>query len=320
LKLKQEVPASSGTDLKKRHAFFAAIMIASAAMTWKIWGALALYSFHDDSYSHILLIPFISFCLVYMARAAIFADTHTSIWAGVLLVAMGLAALWLAGHRFALGPYTPNLSLGTLAIILIWAGGFVLCYGIKAALTAFFPLAFLLLMMPLPDSVLAWIIRLLQEGSTDVAFFIFKACGVPVLRQGFVLTLPSVSIEVATECSSIRSSIGLLITCILAAHFFLRTTWRAWLLTAFVIPLSVLKNGIRIATLTLLSIYVDPRFLTGSLHRDGGFVFFLLALGLLWPVLLILQRSESGGIGNRVGASSLHTPTSMAAARSANRT
>jgi exosortase/archaeosortase family protein len=56
--------------------------------------------------------------------------------------------------------------------------------------------------------------------------------------------------------------------------------------------LSVVKNAIRIATLTLLSIYVDPSFLTGRLHHEGGFVFFFLALLLLWPVFLWLERSD----------------------------
>jgi exosortase/archaeosortase family protein len=54
----------------------------------------------------------------------------------------------------------------------------------------------------------------------------------------------------------------------------------------------MIKNGIRIATLTLLAVYVDPSFLTGKLHHDGGVVFFLLGLLFLLPVLLLLQRSE----------------------------
>ena len=58
-------------------------------------------------------------------------------------------------------------------------------------------------------------------------------------------------------------------------------------------PLAVVKNGIRITTLTLLSVYVDPGFLTGRLHHEGGFVFFFLALAILAPVLLLLQRSEA---------------------------
>ena len=100
------------------------------------------------------------------------------------------------------------------------------------------------------------------------------------------------TIEVAKECSSIRSSIALLITCLLAAHLYLRTTWKMLVFAVLGVAVSVLKNGIRIAALTLLSIYVDPGFLTGRLHHQGGFVFFLIALGILFPILLWLQKSE----------------------------
>jgi exosortase len=113
-----------------------------------------------------------------------------------------------------------------------------------------------------------------------------------VLRDGFLLTVPGVTIEVAKECSGIRSSMALLITCLIAAHLFLRTTWKRALFALLALPLALVKNGIRIVTLTLLSVYVDPSFLTGNLHHKGGFVFFLLALAILAPVLLLLEKSE----------------------------
>jgi exosortase len=140
--------------------------------------------------------------------------------------------------------------------------------------------------------LLGWTIYFLQCGSTNLAYFLFRALGVPVLRQGFLLTVPGVTIEVAKECSGIRSSMALFITCVVAAHVFLRTPWKklAFVLLAF--PLALLKNGVRIVTLTLLSTYVDPSFLTGRLHQQGGFIFFLLVLAMLAPVLKLLEKSE----------------------------
>jgi exosortase len=155
-------------------------------------------------------------------------------------------------------------------------------------------------MIPLPERFLDWTIQLLQRGSTEVAYLLFNLVGVPALKQGFVISVPGISIEVAAECSGIRSSLALLITCLLAAHLYLRTPWKIAVFILLVLPLSVIKNGIRIVTLTLLSLYVDPRFLTGSLHREGGFVFFLLALLLLFPVFLALERSEGHPIGSKV--------------------
>jgi exosortase len=149
--------------------------------------------------------------------------------------------------------------------------------------------------------VLDLVIRWLQEGSTDVTCAIFKALGVPVFREGFVLTVPGVAIEVASECSGIRSSMALLITCLLAGYLYLRSGWRILLLVLLVIPLSIIKNGIRIATLTLLSLYVDPSFLRGRLHHDGGFVFFFLALAMIYPIFLLLKKAEEKRMPSSTG-------------------
>jgi exosortase len=185
-----------------------------------------------------------------------------------------------------------SLSAQVFSLILIWVAGFIFFYGRAAFRAGSFALLFLLLMAPLPDPLLNWIIRGLQEGSTQIAYLIFQATGTPVLRHGFQLSLPTVTIEVAQECSSIRSSMALFVTILLAGHLYLRSGWKKLILALLVFPLSLVKNGIRIATLTLLSIYVDPSFLTGKLHSRGGFVFFALALLILLPLFLWMERSD----------------------------
>jgi exosortase len=147
-------------------------------------------------------------------------------------------------------------------------------------------------MVPLPDVILDRTIYALQSGSTEISYLIFQLVGTPVSRHGFLLSVPGVTIEVAKECSSIRSSIALFITCLLAAHLYLRTTWKKLVFVVLGLLLSVVKNGIRITTLTLLSVYVDPGFLYGRLHRQGGFVFFLIALLILLPVFLWMEKSD----------------------------
>jgi exosortase/archaeosortase family protein len=101
------------------------------------------------------------------------------------------------------------------------------------------------------------------------------------------------SIEVAKECSGIRSSLGLFITAILGGYLFLRTGWKNVILALFVFPITVFKNGIRIVTLSALAIHVDEKFITQSfLHRSGGFLFYIPALLLLGIVLWRLRKSE----------------------------
>jgi exosortase len=277
----------------RRHAAFVAFILASALVFWKTLSTLVEYSLHNDSSSHIILIPLVAFSLLYIERKRVFSITGTSIGSGIGLALGGVILYWLVNRKFLSLDGNESFSLETFSIILVWVGGFIVCYGLVALRAAAFPLLFLLLMIPLPDRILDRAIHALQEGSTEFAYFIFQAVGTPVLRQGFLLSVPGVTVEVAKECSSIRSSIALFITCLLAAHLYLRTPWKMALFALLALPLAVLKNGIRIVTLTLLSIHVDPSFLTGNLHHKGGFVFFLLALLILWPVLLLFEKSEN---------------------------
>jgi len=213
---------------------------------------------------------------------------------GILFLIAGWESSHLSGNE--------ALSLSALSLVVIWTGGFLLCYGRRALRAGASQLLFLLLMVPFPDPFLDWIIQLLQQGSTEVAYSLFRALGVPVLRQGFLLSVPGITIEVAKECSSIRSSMALLIICLLAAHLYLRTWWKGLLFVLLALPLSVIKNGIRITTLTLLSVYVNPDFLRGNLHHQGGFLFFFLALLMLLPVLVAFEKSDRPKAGDSAAA------------------
>jgi exosortase len=282
------------------HAAFGAFVFLSAIVFWRTLGALITYSVHNESGSHIILIPLVTAYLLFTERQRVFRSVRPTLVAGIPVILFGSALYWTAVRSALPLHQNESLSAATLALVLIWIGGFLSSYGFAAAREAAFPLLFLLLMIPLPERFLDWTIQLLQRGSTEVAYLLFNLVGVPALKQGFVISVPGISIEVAAECSGIRSSLALLITCLLAAHLYLRTPWKIAVFILLVLPLSVIKNGIRIVTLTLLSLYVDPRFLTGSLHREGGFVFFLLALLLLFPVFLALERSEGHPIGSKV--------------------
>jgi exosortase len=274
------------------HWYFAGFVAASILVSWKTLATLAIFSLHEESSSHILLIPVVSIYLLHTERARIFKSARPGAIPTLFLAVAAAVLLCLYFAEAFLAGQVSDLPAATLLIVAAWIGMFALFYGVGVARAAGFPLGFLLLMVPLPEHALAQTIYFLQSGSTDIAYFIFRTLGVPVLRNGFFLTVPGVTIEVATECSGIRSSVALFITCLLAAHLFLRTPWKKLVFVLLAFPLALIKNGIRIATLTLLSIYVDPSFLTGSLHHKGGFVFFLLALAILAPVLLLLEKSE----------------------------
>jgi exosortase len=277
----------------RRHAMFVAFIVISSLAFYKTLSAVIRYSLaSSDSSSHIVLIPIISFFLLYLERQRIFSITRTSVASGASLALLGVLLYWLVNRGSFPQEGNWRLCLETLCVVSVWITGFLLCYGFVALRAAAFPLLFLLLMVPLPDVILDRAIYALQSGSTEISYLIFRLVGTPVSRHGFLLSVPGVTIEVAKECSSIRSSIALFITCLLAAHLYLRTAWKKFVFVVLGLLLSVVKNGIRITTLTLLSVYVDRGFLYGRLHRQGGFVFFLLALLILLPVFLWMEKSD----------------------------
>src|SRR5260370_8079923 len=255
---------------------------------------LVKLSLAQDDASYLVLIPFISAVILCLERDKIFSHVSTDIKLGTTFrLLSGIVAL--ASHFAKSFPSSGvKLSGWLIALVLLWASGFAFSFGRGALKAAYFPFFFLLLMVPIPNFLLNRIIFLLQEGSAWITGALFDLVGVPALREGLVFHLAKVNIEVAKECSSILSSMPLFILSLLYTHFQLRSFWNKIVFIIFGLFMMILKNGVRIATLTLLAVYVDPGFLFGRLHRQGGVVFFLLALLLLLPVLALLQHWEPG--------------------------
>jgi exosortase len=275
----------------KQVIYFAAIALASLVLAVGPGRHLLDFAYHTGDQSYILLVPLLSAILVYRDQSRIFATTTSGISRASLLgFLVGMALI-------ALGYVTPSgselqMAVTAVGLVSVWTGAFVFCFGEEAAWAAIFPLAMLLWIVPIPLICIDSMIHYLQVGSTELVAVLFRLTGVPVLREGFVFHLPGQSIEVAKECSGIRSSLCLILLTLVIAHESLRGNARRAILIASTIPIVVLKNGVRIVSLTLLAIYVDPSFLTGSLHHEGGIVFFLIGMVMLIPLLALLRRGE----------------------------
>ena len=283
----------SNTARKNRWLLFSSWIVLSLVLFLSPILALVKLSLSQDDASYLVLIPFISVVILYLERARIFPQVSTDLRLGsvfLLLTALAALASLLANNVPSLGL---RLSGWILALVLLCVSGFAFLFGKPALKAAYFPFLFLLLMVPIPSFLLDRIIFLLQEGSAWITGVLFDLAGVPTLREGLVFHLAKVSIEVAKECSGIRSSMALFILALLVAHFRLRSFRNKVLFVTCGLFMMILKNGVRIATLTLLAVYVDPDFLFGRLHHQGGVVFFVLALLLLLPLLFLLQRSEA---------------------------
>src|SRR2546427_2103383 len=277
------------------HACFLLLMVATVAWFWRPLAtvvSLSLQYGRYAHYSHIVLIPFISLYLLYLNRRAIFATVEYTPWPGAFLIAIGVAGSWLTSALAS--DKQVYLSPAMLSMVTACLGAFLLCYGIQAFRKASFELLLLLFMAPLPSFLLQAIIGFLQRASTEATGLLFGLLDVPVFRQGFVFVLPGLTIEVTEACSGIRSGLALLITSLVAGHLFLGSTWTKLALVLAVLPLTIVKNAVRIVVLSLLASYVNPSFVMDSaLHRNGGIPRFFVSLGALVAIVWLLRRFEA---------------------------
>jgi exosortase len=287
------IPVPSFIAPRRRMLGFALMCVFPFFVAWSLLGVLISLVLGSDTFSQIPLIPVVSAFLIYNNKEKIFSELSSSWVLGAALIVPGTICLILA--RLNAWPLTTanQLSLLVLGMVLFWMGSFALLFGTKAFRAASFPLMFLVFTIPIPEPLLSKLIFFLQKGSTDATEAIYRLTNVPYFREGFEFTLPGVRIRVAEECSGIRSTLALLITTSLASHLFLRSRWKQFLLCLVVVPIAILKNGLRIFTLSTLAVYVNPAFLHGNLHKYGGIPFFVLALLPIAVFLLFLQKSEN---------------------------
>jgi exosortase C (VPDSG-CTERM-specific) len=260
---------------------------------------LANYAAHSELHSYILLVPFVSAYLLYIRRDQLPRKYVADLPLGMVFLAGGLGVLlfayWLnfAGRAMTGNYYLVLLTVSFLCCLA--AGGFFFL-GRDWMRAAAFPLAYLFFMVPMPDAMADALESASKYASAEVANVLFHLSGTPFLREGLVFQLPTITIEVAQECSGIRSSWVLLMTSILAANLFLKTPWRRVALVAFVIPLAILRNGFRILVIGLLCVNIGPQMIHSLIHRRGGPLFFALSLA---PLLLLLGWLHKGEIRTR---------------------
>ena len=278
--------------LREPTLWFALYLVLLAIPFLRPLGDLIYLARTSDTDSHVLLIPFISAGLLWLFRKTIFREPRPNLMLSAAFFGAGGFLYLISWHWSLPTDSRSSLEFAILSLCCFVFAGFMLIYGKKSFLAGIFPLLLLLLIVPLPEFLLDRLIWWLQLGSAEVTSWIFYLMRTPVLREGLSFSVPGATIEIAKECSGIRSTLGLLITCLIAGYLTLRTVPARTLLLLAAVPVLAIKNGIRIATLTELAIHVDPSFLFGRLHKDGGFVFFAIGLIILLPILRWLQRSE----------------------------
>ena len=192
-----------------------------------------------------------------------------------LLVLAGALLLFIAGQ------FGAELFLSRVSLIGVLAGLVLFLAGWTHLKLLAFPLAFLVLMVPLPEIIFNRIAFPLQMLASRIGETVIAASGVPVMREGNVLLLPNRALEVAEACSGIRSLISLVMLGIVLGYFTERRTWARVLIALAAVPIAVGANAIRVAGTGLASYWVSPAAAEGFFHTFSGWLMFVVALGAL---------------------------------------
>ena len=253
---------------------------------------LGRFALESDTFSHIVLVPFISTYLAALRWKT--ALQHSSRSMALAGVPAGVAALVIV--RAVLSARSPELT------VCLWTFGFVLLVlsaglgflGATAVRQLAFPFALLLFMVPLPPVVMDALETFFQHSSAFAAALMMNLSGLPAMQDGLFFFLPGLTIEVAQECSGIRSTLVLFITSLIGGYLLLRHPGNRAILALVIVPLAILRNGFRIFSLAWLSVEVNPKIIDSALHHRGGPIFFALSLIPLFILLLLLRKLEKG--------------------------
>jgi exosortase len=285
-------PRKSMTNRARYVSVFVLVGV-SIALWWQSFAESLQLALNSEAHTHILLILPLCLALIYSQSRSFPAVIDSGGSAGVILLSAALLLRGFTAWNFCQMSSSSRLSLSMFAVVSWWIGSVVLCFGVQVFRRFLFPLCFLFLIVPLPENAVSWTVEFLQYKSAVATEILFRLAHVPVQRDGIWILIPGLNIEVERSCSSIRSSIILIVMTLVLAQLFLRSWWRKTLLVVVAVPLSIAKNAVRIFTLAELGTRVNAGYLTGRLHRQGGIVFLGVALLFIIGMLWGLRRSET---------------------------
>ena len=190
-----------------------------------------------------------------------------------------------------------ELFLDRSSMLLVLAGPVILFLGWNLFRAVLFPGAFLLLMIPIPAILFNQITFPLQLLASQVAAAVLPVLGVPVLREGNVINLAAMPLEVAEACSGIRSLMSLVTLAIIYGYLMEKRLWVRWLLALAAVPITVAANDVRIIGTGLLVQYWDPEAAEGYFHASWGLIIFVISLLMLYALHALIRFlfPEKGG-------------------------
>jgi len=260
-----------------------AAVLASFALLYRGVIAKLVYDWaHDDNYSHGFLIVPMAIYLAWERRQRLIEAAQRPSTLGLLVLLGSLVTLFagvLGAELFLTRVSIVGITAGTVLFVLGWTHLRILA----------FPIAFLLLMIPIPAIVFNQIAFPLQLLASQFGESALHVANIPVLREGNVIFLANTTLEVAEACSGIRSLVSLLTLGIIYGYFTDRRNWVRATVTLATIPIAIVANGMRVAGIGVAAHYYGPAVTTGFIHTLSGWAVFVVAFVILFGVMHAVQ-------------------------------
>ncbi|MGB6383728.1 MAG: exosortase/archaeosortase family protein [Terriglobales bacterium] len=237
----------------------------------------------DPNFEHGIFVPLFALFILWQDRKRLQAIASAPSWSGLPLVILSLLMLVLG----VLG--AENFS-SRVSLLILLAGLIILFQGWKFFRAVLFPWAFLILMIPIPALILQRITFPLQLLASKLATVLLEVVNVPVLRQGNMIVLAAMPLDVAEACSGIRSLLTLVTLAIIYGYLMETRIWVRVVLACSAVPIAVVANSFRIFGTGLLVQYWDPDKAEGFFHTFSGWLIFVVALIMLYVVHQLISR------------------------------
>ncbi len=248
----------------------------------------------DENVSHGFFVPVAAAWVAWQSRERLLAVEWKRHWLGLLVVAGAGCQLYVA----MLGA---EYFLARTAFVFAIIGSFLWLGGWKVLKILAFPLFLLFFMIPIPAIIYNQVTLPLQFLASQLAESTLSLLGVPVLREGNILELPSQRLSVVEACSGIRSLLSLSFLALVYGYFFESRPWVRVFLFFVTIPVAILANAARVTITGILS-EIDPELASGAFHFAEGWVIFAAAMimlilchRLVLAVLALARRKGSAG-------------------------
>jgi len=261
----------------------AALLLLIVWLYASVLARLFMQWINDPNFQHGIFVPAFAAFVVWRNRSELKTIEPSPSWSGLPLIVVALVTLML-------GVLGAELFLSRVSLLLLLAGLIILLRGWPFFRAVLFPWAILILMIPIPTIILQRFTFPLQMLASKVAATLLSLTGVPVLREGNVIVLSVMPLEVAEACSGIRSLLSLVTLAIIYGYLMDHRKWVRVVLALSAVPIAVAANSFRIVGTGLLVQYWDPEKAEGFFHSFSGWLIFVVSLVMLFTLHGLIVR------------------------------